>query len=83
MKAVTNDRSQGPGRRAGGTAAAAGGTLSGCILGCLFLGYLIGDYWDANPAAMVVGLFVGVIVGFYNSAKIMWLGRDRDGKGSD
>ena len=74
---MKNDRRQGSRSRAGGPAAAdAGWTLSGSILGCLLLGYLIGDYWDANPAAIIIGLFVGVTVGFYNLAKIMWMKRD-------
>ncbi len=56
-----------------GPAAAAGWSLSGSVLGCLFIGYVVGDYFDANPAAIVIGLFVGVAAGFYTLAKTMWL----------
>ncbi len=56
-----------------GPAAVAGWSLSGSILGCLFAGYVVGDYFDANPAAIVIGLFVGVVAGFYTLAKTMWL----------
>ncbi len=56
-----------------GRAAVAGWNLSGSILGCLLIGYLVGDYFDANPAAIVIGLFAGVVAGFYTLAKTMWL----------
>ncbi len=45
--------------------------LSGSVLGGLLLGYLAGRHWDWNPEAAVVGLFVGVLAGFYNLAKAM------------
>ncbi len=76
LKAMKDDRSQGPRWKPGSRAADAGWTLSGSILGCLLLGYLIGDYWDANPAAIIIGLFVGVTVGLYNLAKVMWMKRE-------
>ena len=81
LKAVKDGRGRDLRWRTGGRAADAGWTLSGSILGCLFLGYLIGEYWDANPAAMVTGLFVGVVVGFYNLAKIMWA-TETEGRGN-
>jgi F0F1-type ATP synthase assembly protein I len=54
-----------------GPAADAGWTLSGAVIGCLLIGYALGEYFDANPAATIAGLFVGIVVGFYNLAKIM------------
>jgi F0F1-type ATP synthase assembly protein I len=59
--------------RLGGRAADAGYTLSGAVIGCLALGYMLGAYFDANPAATVAGLIVGIVVGFYNLAKVMGL----------
>ena len=58
-----------------GPAADAGWTLSGAVIGCLLIGYLLGEYFDANPAATVIGLFVGIVVGLWNLAKIMWLSK--------
>ena len=55
-----------------GPAADAGWTLSGSVIGCLLIGYMLGEYFDANPAAIVIGLFTGIVVGLYNLAKIMW-----------
>ena len=55
-----------------GPAADAGWTLSGSVIGCLLIGYMLGGYFDANPAATLIGLFVGIVVGMYNIAKIMW-----------
>ena len=55
-----------------GSAADAGWTLSGSVIGCLLIGYMLGEYFDANPAAILIGLFTGIVVGLYNLAKIMW-----------
>ena len=55
-----------------GPAADAGWTLSGSVIGCLLIGYMLGEYFDANPAAILIGLFTGIVVGLYNLAKIMW-----------
>lgn len=53
-------------------ASAAALALSGTVLGGLLLGWLAGLRWDCNPAAAAIGLFVGILVGFYNLAKAMW-----------
>ena len=53
-------------------ASAAALTLSGTVLGGLLLGWLAGRRWDCNPEAGVIGLFGGILVGFYNLAKAMW-----------
>jgi F0F1-type ATP synthase assembly protein I len=58
-----------------GAAAAMAGTISGSVIGCLLAGYAAGEYFDANPGAAIVGLAVGIVVGFYNLAKIMGLGK--------
>jgi F0F1-type ATP synthase assembly protein I len=55
-----------------GPAADAGWTLSGSVIACLLMGYMIGEYFGKNPAATIVGLFLGIVVGFYNLAKVMW-----------
>ncbi len=55
-----------------GPAADAGWTLSGSVIGCLLIGYAVGEYYGKNPAATLIGLLVGIVVGFYNLAKIMW-----------
>jgi F0F1-type ATP synthase assembly protein I len=36
------------------------------------MGYMLGEYFDANPMATIIGLFLGIVVGFYNLAKVMW-----------
>lgn len=53
-------------------ALAAALSLSGTVLGGLLLGALIGAHWGLNPKAAVVGLFLGILAGFYNLAKAMW-----------
>lgn len=47
-------------------------SLSGMVLGGLLVGSLVGAHWDRNPHAAVVGLFVGILAGFYNLARAMW-----------
>ncbi len=58
-----------------GAAAAIAGTISGSVIGCLVVGYAAGEYFDANPTAAIVGLVVGIVVGFYNLAKVMGIGK--------
>jgi len=53
-------------------AADAGWTLSGSVIACLLMGYMVGEYFDVNPTATIIGLFLGIVVGFYNLAKVMW-----------
>ncbi len=59
--------------RMGGKAADAGWTLSGSVIGCILIGYMLGEYFDANPGATVGGLLVGVVAGLYNLARVMGL----------
>lgn len=47
-------------------------SLSGMVLGGLLVGGLVGARWDCNPLAAVVGLFAGILAGFYNLARAMW-----------
>lgn len=47
-------------------------SLSGMVLGGLVIGSLVGARWDCNPQAAAVGLFVGILAGFYNLARAMW-----------
>lgn len=54
---------------------AAAGTISGSVIGCLLAGYAAGEYFDANPWAAIAGLAVGIVVGFYNLAKVMGIGK--------
>ncbi len=61
--------------RSWGRAADVAGTISGSVIGCLLAGYLIGEYFDSKPAAVITGLFVGIVVGLYNLAKAMRIGR--------
>ncbi len=53
-------------------AQAAALSLSGSVLGGLLIGAWIGDRWERNPAAALIGLFLGIVVGFYNLAKAIW-----------
>ncbi len=64
------------GTRSGLRAATAmAGTISGSVIGCLLVGYAVGEYFDANPGSAVAGLAVGIGVSFYNLAKVMGIGK--------
>lgn len=47
-------------------------SMSGIVLGGLLLGAMAGERWDCNPKAAIIGLFLGIVVGFYNLARAMW-----------
>ena len=47
-------------------------SLSGAVLGGLLIGAWIGQRRDRNPEAALIGLFIGILAGFYNLAKAMW-----------
>jgi F0F1-type ATP synthase assembly protein I len=51
------------------------GIVSGSVIGCLLAGYAIGEHFDSNPGAAIVGLILGIVVGFYNLAKVMGIGK--------
>ena len=63
------------GRSRVGAAAGMAGAISGSVIGCLLAGYAAGEYFDANPWAAIAGLGVGIVVGFYNLAKVMGIGK--------
>ena len=58
--------------RRAGPAATAGYTLIGAILFLGGGGYAIDRWKDTSPWFMLVGLLVGVLVGFYELAKTVW-----------
>lgn len=58
--------------RPSNAALAAALSLSGSVLGGLLIGAAVGARWDCNPTAALIGLFVGILAGFYNLAKAMW-----------
>jgi F0F1-type ATP synthase assembly protein I len=58
-----------------GSAAGMAGIVSGSVIGCLLAGYAAGEYFEVNPWAAIAGLAVGIVVGFYNLAKVMGIGK--------
>jgi F0F1-type ATP synthase assembly protein I len=58
--------------RRSGPVMAAGYTLIGSILFLGGLGYAV-DYWrGTSPWFLLGGLLLGIVVGFYELAKIIW-----------
>ena len=60
------------GIRRAGPAASAGYTLVGAILLLGGIGYLIDSWADTSPWLLMGGLMLGIIVGFYELAKIVF-----------
>lgn len=55
-----------------GSAASASYTLLGAILVLGFIGYLADGWWATAPWGLVGGLGLGVVVGFYGLARVVW-----------
>ena len=47
-------------------------TLIGAILILGFIGYFIDKWQGTSPIFLLIGLLLGIIVGFYEIAKIIW-----------
>jgi len=58
--------------RRAGPAAGASYTLIGAIVLLGGLGYLIDQWRGTQPWGLVTGLVLGLVVGFYELAKIVW-----------
>ncbi len=58
--------------RRAGPAAAAGYTLIGAVILLGGLGYALDEWRGTSPVWLIVGLLLGVIVGFYELAKVVW-----------
>jgi len=55
-----------------GPAMGASYTLIGSILILGALGYFIDKWQDTSPLFLLIGLLLGIIVGFYEIAKAIW-----------
>jgi len=55
-----------------GSAAGAGYTIIGAIVVCGGIGYALDSWRGTSPWFLVGGLFLGIIVGFYELAKTVW-----------
>ena len=53
-----------------GPAASASYTLIGAILLLSFLGYMIDNFFTTEPWFLFIGIFTGLIVGFYELFKL-------------
>jgi F0F1-type ATP synthase assembly protein I len=58
--------------RRSGPAAVAGYTLMAAILVLGGIGYALDAWFETSPWFLVSGLFLGIIVGFVELAKIIW-----------
>lgn len=58
--------------RRSGPAAAAGYTLIGAIILLGGIGYALDQWLGTSPWLVLTGLLLGVVVGFYELAKVVW-----------
>ncbi len=59
--------------RQSGPAMGASYTLIGSVLLLGAIGYFLDKWQDSSPLFLMIGLLVGIIVGFYEIAKIIWI----------
>jgi F0F1-type ATP synthase assembly protein I len=62
--------------RRAGPAVAAGYTLIGAIILLGGIGYAIDSWRGTEPAFLIGGLLLGVVVGFYELARTVWRPRE-------
>ncbi len=55
-----------------GPAMGASYTLIGSVLILGTLGYFIDKWRESSPLFLILGLVIGIIVGFYEIAKVIW-----------
>jgi F0F1-type ATP synthase assembly protein I len=60
--------------RRSGPAVVAGYTLIGAIVLCGGLGYAVDAWRGTSPWFLLAGLIVGIVVGFYELAKVVFRG---------
>ena len=58
--------------RRSGPAASAGYALVGAILLFGGIGYAVDSWLATSPWFLIAGLFLGIVVGFYELAKVVW-----------
>ena len=58
--------------RQSGPAMGASYTLIGSILLLGTLGYFLDKWLDKSPIFLLIGLLLGIVVGFYEIAKTIW-----------
>ena len=58
--------------RDSGPAMGASYTLIGSIILLGAIGYFIDEWQDTSPIFLLIGLLLGIIVGFYEIAKTIW-----------
>lgn len=63
--------------RQAGPAMGASYTLIGAILLLGALGYFLDKWQDTSPIFLLIGLLLGIIVGFYEIAKTIWRKPDK------
>ena len=63
--------------RQSGPAMGASYTLIGAILILGTLGYFIDKWRETSPIFLLIGLLLGIIIGFYEIAKTIWIKPDK------
>ncbi len=58
--------------RSAGPAASASYTLIGSVIILGLVGYWLDNWLDSSPWLLLSGLILGLVVGFYELAKVIW-----------
>lgn len=59
--------------RQSGPAMGASYTLVGSVLLLGAIGYFLDKWKDCSPLFLMIGLLLGIVIGFYEIAKIIWI----------
>jgi F0F1-type ATP synthase assembly protein I len=62
--------------RQSGPAASASYTLIGAVIILGSLGYFADKWFNSEPVLLIIGLFLGIVVGFYELAKTIFKAKD-------
>lgn len=60
-----------------GPAMGASYTLIGSVLILGATGYLIDKWQNTSPIFLISGLLIGIIIGFYEIAKVIWINKEK------
>lgn len=52
-------------------------TLIAAVILLGTLGYIFDKWQNSSPIFLIIGLLLGIIVGFYEIAKIIWINKEK------
>ena len=60
-----------------GPAMGASYTLVAAVIILGTIGYIVDKWQNSSPIFLLLGLLIGIVVGFYEIAKVIWLNKEK------